>query len=128
MRILNLVCILALAAALTGCGSDVRDINADPQEFDGQEISLEGTVKEVAAIPPTPRKAGMSLYLVCDGTGDGKDDSIWVVRGEDSEVSSTPFPDLDISLKGVIRAEMKIRQKTYGPVIVERSAVQEGLE
>src|ERR1043165_10141596 len=63
---------LAAAAVLAACGhlgigtTNVADIKANPRAFEGKEVVIKGTVRDVTKLPMVDLKS----YVVADATGD----------------------------------------------------------
>lgn len=65
--------LLAVVGAITaGCGhmgignTNVAEIKANPKAFEGKEVVIKGTVKDVTKLPMVDLKS----YVVADSTGD----------------------------------------------------------
>lgn len=72
MRMLLLLTMMAGSLALGGCDylpvgtTPVKDIIAAPAGFEGKEVKLRGTVKEVTKVPILE----IRQYVLSDGSGD----------------------------------------------------------
>ncbi len=98
--------VLLLVLPVAGCSSlTIGDIAANPAEYQGEEVSVKGTVGETVWLPVLTKGA----YQVGDETG-----TIWVVTSQPPPQEGTL-----VSVKGMVDTAVKIGDKTYGTVVRE---------
>jgi len=91
---------------LAGCGSDkISDILANPDQYQGQEVTIKGTVGEI-----------LWLALLSKGAYEISDDSntIWVTTTKEP-----PSKGSEVSVQGTVSTAVKIGEHSLGTVITE---------
>lgn len=108
MRFSALVFMATLA--LGGCDyflyTSIKDIQATPLKFEGQEVRLQGTVASVAELPLLNTKA----YTLQDG-----DAKIVVIVSQ----GQLPAVSAKVKLKGTVRSTMIVNGKAVGQRVEE---------
>lgn len=98
---------LILIFLVSGCvfHTSISRIKKDPQEYEGESVSIKGKVVETAGIPFVQK----GIYQVDDGTG-----KIWVVSQK-----RRPSRGEEVTVKGKIETGFSISGQTFGIAIVE---------
>jgi len=101
-----LILFAALALALAGCDylpfgyTPVRDIVAAPANFEGKEVKLKGTVRDVTKVP----LLNMKSYILRDDTAE------ITVATE----GNLPAVNDHVALKGTVKSSMIIGGQSVG--------------
>ncbi len=103
--ILAMVALLAILLCTAGCATKISDIQANPAQYEGKEITISGTVSEVIWVGILSSGA----YQIDDGSG-----TIWVVTKV-----SPPEKGKKASAKGIVSSGFKIGDRILGVVINE---------
>ena len=109
-RVLSILVISALILILfitIGCNRATRisDILANPSQYEGKDLTIRGTVGEIAWFA----LVGKGAYRLDDGSG-----NIWVVTSQ-----PPPQKGLSISSKGEVKTTFTIAGQSYGTILVE---------
>lgn len=98
---------ILLSLALTaGCGvTKIGDILENFSEYEGEKVTVEGTVGETVWFPILDRGA----FQVGDGSG-----TIWVVSDR-----PPPQEGEEVTVSGTISSAFKLEERSLGKVIVE---------
>ena len=100
------VLVLGIIVLSIGCSSvKISDIQANPDQYEGKEVSLKGTVNETIWLGLLSTGA----YQVDDGSG-----TIWIVTK-----SAPPAKGDKASLKGTVATSVKIGTQSLGTVVNE---------
>ena len=105
--ILTIGIILAMILPLTGCSrtDQIADIKANPSQYEGRTVNIEGYVSNTLWIA----LAGRGAYQVDDGSG-----SIWVVTGQ-----QPPEKGTQIAATGTVSPGFELGGSGLGTVINE---------
>ena len=105
--IILIAVMLGVLLMTAGCSGTVKisDIQADPGKYEGEEVSVKGTVNDTFWIS----LLGAGAYQVDDGSG-----TIWVVTRQ-----SPPDKTAKASAKGTVSTAVKIGDRSFGTVITE---------
>ena len=103
--VLIAIYIVSSCGCIGEAGDKIGDITGNPSQYEGETVSIKGTVRDTFSIPLVSQGA----YKISDGTG-----SIWVIttRGVPSEGEK-------VSVKGTVRTAFKLGVKSLGTVIME---------
>jgi hypothetical protein len=109
-RRLSVVILLALLATMVltvGCATTdkIGDILANPLQYEGQEVKIEGTVGNTMWLSLLSQGA----YQVGDGTG-----NIWVTTNQ-----PPPQKGHTVSVRGTVQPAVSLGGTSLGTVIVE---------
>lgn len=102
---------LALALSAAGCASatSIGDLMADPFQHDGEEVRIEGEVKEAVAV------LGPGIYRVEDGTG-----TLAIVSRE----RGAPRSGSRVVVKGTFRAAFTVAGRSLAVLLEESREVK----
>jgi hypothetical protein len=107
LRTLILSVLLLVLFSTVSCASTTKigDILADKSKYEGNEISINGTVGETAWLAAAEK----GTYQLGDGSG-----TIWVITTQ-----PPPQQGQSISTKGKVQSAFTILGRSYGTVLVE---------
>ena len=104
-----LLVLISTAVLSGGCttASHIGDITANPSQYEGKEVTVEGIVSNSFWLALLTKGA----YRLTDDTG-----SIWVVCN-----STPPEMDEEVRVKGTVERAVSIGERSLGTVIMEES-------
>jgi hypothetical protein len=108
LGILSILILLGVLVFTSGCGyTKISDIQNNPGEYEGKEVSISGTTTESFWISIVSTGA----YQIDDGSG-----TIWVITKQ-----TPPEKGNKASSKGTVATGIKIGERSFGIVINETS-------
>ena len=104
-----LLALISAAVLSSGCAAttSIGDIIADPSQYEGKEVTIEGTVSNNLWLALLTKGA----YRLTDDTG-----SIWVVCSH-----TPPEKNDEVKVKGTVGKAVSIGEHSLGTVIIEKS-------
>jgi hypothetical protein len=112
----RIAALAAVAVMVAGCDylpfgyTPVKDIVAGPAAFEGKEVKLKGTVKDVTKVPVVDLKS----FVISDGTGE------IAVTTQDT----LPAVNDDVALKGTVTSAAILGGQALGLHVRETKRLQ----
>ncbi|MCK6621565.1 MAG: hypothetical protein HUU32_00035 [Calditrichaceae bacterium] len=107
MEFLKKLALFAILLLILGCAgaTKVRDLNANPQKYNGKVVTVKGRVIESYSLPII----SFGVARIDDGSGE-----IWVKPHDRSF-----FEGEKVTVKGVLKIGMTLGSKSFGYMVVE---------
>jgi hypothetical protein len=107
LSIIILSILILLVFTTIGCSgvTKIGDILANPSQYEGEDLTIRGTVGETAWLALVEKGA----YQLGDGSG-----TIWVITSQ-----PPPQKGQSISTQGEVQSAFSIAGQSYGTVLVE---------
>jgi hypothetical protein len=101
------IALVMVVFGVVGCAgtTEIGDILADSSKYEGEEISIKGTVGETAWLA----LAEKGTYQLGDGSG-----TIWIITTQ-----PPPQQGESISTRGKVQVAFTVLGRSYGTVLIE---------
>jgi hypothetical protein len=110
LRVATLLLVLTLSASLIGCErTKISDINQDPSQFAGQEVTIAGKVTNAFGV------LNQGAFEVDDGTG-----RLWVV----SSGFGVPAQGARVAVTGRVQSGVTVGGRSFANVLRETKSRQ----